>query len=240
LQNANGPWGTKTFYYDGVGNRTSEASTPVGGALTTDTYGYQATSNRLVQITRGAATVRTLAYDNAGSLTSDSGAGGNKTYVYNKRNRLASATIGAIQWSYVYNGLEQLTTRTRVVTCDPTCTFARRSGSQANKPRRQPISLTMSTTSGATSLPRPTAAGRFCLARRHACGAPAAAPYWRHRPTLTCSPPARSREYIYLPEAEIAPTMGARTVVDRPAAHTCGFIPQNGGDWGAAGSDLAG
>ena len=24
LQNANGPWGSKTFYYDGVGNRTQE------------------------------------------------------------------------------------------------------------------------------------------------------------------------------------------------------------------------
>jgi hypothetical protein len=27
LQNANGPWGAKTFYYDGVGNRTQEIST---------------------------------------------------------------------------------------------------------------------------------------------------------------------------------------------------------------------
>jgi RHS repeat-associated protein len=174
LQNANGPWGAKTFYYDGVGNRTSEASTPVGGALTTDTYGYPATSNRLVQITRGTTTVRTLAYDNAGSLTSDSGAAGNKTYVYNKRNRLASATIGAIQWTYVYNGLEQLTTRTRV---------------------------------GAS----PADIAHYVhdiwgniIAETDGGGATGAT--------------GTVREYVYLPEAEIAPTMGARTVVDRPVA----------------------
>jgi YD repeat-containing protein len=46
LQNANGPWGAKTFFYDGVGNRTQEISTPTGGATTTDVLAYPATSNR--------------------------------------------------------------------------------------------------------------------------------------------------------------------------------------------------
>ena len=41
LQNGDGPWGTRTWFYDGVGNRTQEAATPVGGATTTDVYGYQ-------------------------------------------------------------------------------------------------------------------------------------------------------------------------------------------------------
>ncbi len=39
LQNANGPWGAKTYYYDSVGNRTFEITTPTGGSTTTDTYG---------------------------------------------------------------------------------------------------------------------------------------------------------------------------------------------------------
>jgi hypothetical protein len=51
LQNATGPWGSKTFYYDGVGNRSTEVSS-VGGVTTTDAYGYPANNNRLVQITR--------------------------------------------------------------------------------------------------------------------------------------------------------------------------------------------
>ena len=42
LQNADGPWGEKTFFYDGAGNRTSET---IGGV--TDTYSYPSTSNKL-------------------------------------------------------------------------------------------------------------------------------------------------------------------------------------------------
>ncbi len=110
LQNANGPWGAKTFYYDGVGNRTQEISTPTGGATTTDVLGYPSTSNRVVQITRGAQTVRQMTYDAAGNLLTD---GGN-TYTYNKRNRMAAATIGAIVWNYTYNGKEQLAIRAKV------------------------------------------------------------------------------------------------------------------------------
>ena len=45
LQNANSPWGAKTFYYDGVGNRTQEITT-VAANTTTDVLGYPSTSNR--------------------------------------------------------------------------------------------------------------------------------------------------------------------------------------------------
>ncbi|MDX2258122.1 MAG: hypothetical protein NW205_04325 [Hyphomicrobiaceae bacterium] len=58
LQNADGPWGAKTFYYDGVGNRTYEIVTPPGGSETTDILGYPSTSNRVTEITRGTQTVR--------------------------------------------------------------------------------------------------------------------------------------------------------------------------------------
>jgi hypothetical protein len=64
----------------------------------------------VVQITRGATTVRQMTYDNAGNLLTD---GGN-AYTYNNRNRMASATIGAIVWNYTYNGKEQLAIRAKV------------------------------------------------------------------------------------------------------------------------------
>ncbi|MFM2422585.1 MAG: hypothetical protein RL291_1115, partial [Pseudomonadota bacterium] len=102
LQNADGPWGARNFYYDKVGNRIEERSTPPGGTQTIDVLGYPATSNRIVQITRGASTVRSLTYDNAGNQISDSGSQGSRTYTYNNRNRLLRAAIGAIQWDYTY------------------------------------------------------------------------------------------------------------------------------------------
>jgi YD repeat-containing protein len=71
LQNADGPWGQKTFYYDGVGNRSTEISA-VGTASTTDAYGYPATSNRLVQITRGRAT-ETLIFNDVDNCSSERG-----------------------------------------------------------------------------------------------------------------------------------------------------------------------
>jgi RHS repeat-associated protein len=70
-------------------------------------------NNRVITVTRGATTVRSLAYDNGGNLTSDSGAGVTKTYTYNNRNRLATATIGAATWAYTYNAKEQLAIRTQ-------------------------------------------------------------------------------------------------------------------------------
>ena len=62
LQSAAGPWGTKTFTYDGTGNRTSE----VTGA-TTDTLSYPATSNRISNVLTGVTTSRTFTHDGAGN-----------------------------------------------------------------------------------------------------------------------------------------------------------------------------
>ncbi len=72
LQNATGRWGMKTFYYDGVGNRTYEYSTPQSGSTTIDIYGYGPFANRLTQITRGSQTVAQFTYDGAGNLLADS------------------------------------------------------------------------------------------------------------------------------------------------------------------------
>jgi RHS repeat-associated protein len=167
LQNANGPWGAKTFYWDGVGNRTQEITT-VGATTDTDVYGYPATSNRLVQITRGAATVAAMVYDNGGNLLSDTRAGSAKTYTYNNRNRLATATVGALNYSYVYNGREQLSIRQQTTPAATTHFVHDLSGN------------VIAETSG-------TAAGT-------------------------------TREYIWLPETEIAPTREAVAQVDRPLA----------------------
>jgi YD repeat-containing protein len=72
-----------------VGNRSAEGLTPSGGSLTTDTYTYPTTSNRIQTVTRGAATVRQMTYDGGGNMLTDNRAGTTTTYTYNKRNRLA-------------------------------------------------------------------------------------------------------------------------------------------------------
>jgi RHS repeat-associated protein len=147
-----------------AGNRTTEISTPTGEATTTDVLGYPSTSNRVVQITRGAQTVRQMTYHAAGNLLTD---GGN-AYTYNNRNRMASATIGAIVWNYTYNGKEQLAIRAKV---SPAATTHFIHDLWGN---------VLAETNG-------TAAGT-------------------------------TREYIWLPEVEIAPADGARSQVDRPIA----------------------
>lgn len=53
LQNTTGPWGATTNYYDGVGNRTYDISTPSGGATTTRVFAYPAGSNRLSNVKIG-------------------------------------------------------------------------------------------------------------------------------------------------------------------------------------------
>jgi len=167
LATANGPWGAKVYTYDGVGNRTTEATTPPAGATVTDTYGYPTTSNRVIQITRGTQTTRQLTYDNAGNLVTDSAG---QAYVYNKRDRLSVATVGALVYNYTYNALEQLAIRAVVSPASTTHFIHDRMGN------------VIAETAG---------------------GGPTGA-------TGTV------REYIWLYEAEIAPTSGSRTVVDRP------------------------
>jgi RHS repeat-associated protein len=118
-------------------------------------------------------TTRTLVYDNAGNLTSDTSAGGARTYAYNNRNRPSAATVGALAWGYTYNGLEQLAIRTQTA-----------GGAGITHFIHDPFGNVIAETAGG--------------------GATGAT--------------GTVREYIYLPEAEIAPTMQSRTRVDRPIA----------------------
>ncbi len=175
LQNADGPWGKRTFYYDGVGNRTTEIATPPASTVaTTDTLGYAPTNNRVSQIVRGGSTVRSFTYDGAGNLLTDNGLGGNKTYTYNRRNRLSGATVGALTYGYTYNAMEQLAIR------------------QATN--ATPVTTTHFIHNIFGNVIAETAGG----------GATGAT--------------GTVREYIWLPETEIAPTMASRTQVDRPLA----------------------
>ncbi len=111
LQNADGPWGSKTFYSDGVGNRTFE-NTTISGTTTSDNFTYPATSNRVQSVVRATVTTRSLTYDAAGNILTDSRSGGPYTYSYNKANRLKTVTVGGtVRGTYVYNGFEQLISR---------------------------------------------------------------------------------------------------------------------------------
>ncbi len=145
---------------------------PLSGTATTDTYGYPSDKNRLVQITRGAATIRTLGYDNVGNLLTDNSTAVNKTFAYNNRNRLTTATVGALAWTYTYNGMEQMAIRAQASPATTTHYIHDIFGNV----------IAETAGGGATG-----ATGTF-------------------------------REYIWLPEAEIAPSMGSATAVDRPLA----------------------
>jgi RHS repeat-associated protein len=111
LQNANGPWGDTTNYYDLVGNRTTNINT-VGAATTERIQTYAANSNRLNAMTENTAAFRSYTYDNAGNTLTETRPGESFGYTYNKRNRLAAVTRNTLAYaSYTYNALEQLTSR---------------------------------------------------------------------------------------------------------------------------------
>jgi YD repeat-containing protein len=137
LQTATGPWGSKTYTYDGVGNRTEERTTPSGGSETIDTYGYPAGNNRITDITRGAQTVRSFGYDAAGNMTSD--------------NRLlfCPPPAGRSTYACTYNNANRLSCWRRAKqTCRRHATRARRSPMRATSRARTP------------KLPCPPSAGR--------------------------------------------------------------------------------
>ena len=96
---ATGTYGSITYNYDDVGNRTSV----VQGA--TETYSTDTASNRLLSVTLGSTT-RSFTYDGAGNITAD--ATGSTTYglAYNKANRLAEVSLnGTADTDYLYNAL---------------------------------------------------------------------------------------------------------------------------------------
>ena len=111
LAGASGPYGAFGFSYDGVGNRLSH-SLDTGGGAQVDSYAYPAGSNRLASVTLGAGGTRSLGYDAAGNVVTDSRAGGPYGYSYDAAGRLASVTVGGVvQAEYRYNHLGQQAVR---------------------------------------------------------------------------------------------------------------------------------
>jgi RHS repeat-associated protein len=110
---SSGSWGSRSYGYDAVGNRTYESTTLTSPASTlTNAATFAATSNRLTAMTQNAAAFRSYTYDGAGNILTDVRPGETFAYSYNNRNRLASVTRNAAAWgTYVYNGLEQLVSR---------------------------------------------------------------------------------------------------------------------------------
>jgi hypothetical protein len=87
-------------------SRTAPGSVP---AAAVNSYSDPGTDNKLASITQSATTVRSVAYDRAGNITSDTR--GSTIYHSrdNKRNRLDELTIGAtVTADYTYEGLERL------------------------------------------------------------------------------------------------------------------------------------
>lgn len=101
LSQASGPYDQIDFTYDAVGNRATRAVDD-GSTVTTDTYSYPLTSNRLQSVALGAGGTRSLTYDAAGNVTYDNQTGGGYGYAYNDAGRMESFSInGVVQSEYV-------------------------------------------------------------------------------------------------------------------------------------------
>lgn len=144
--------------------------TPVGGSLTAESCTYPSPSNKLSSILVGSTTTRSLTYDAAGNIATDTRSGTPYTYTYNARNRLNTVTSGALIWGYAHNGLEQLVER-ELTNGGPDVTHF--------------------------------VHDRFGNVIAESDGS---------------GPSGTTREYIWLPEAEIAPTFASRPPIDRPLA----------------------
>lgn len=102
LTTGNGPWGTRSWTYDKVGNRLTETRSGV-----TDTYTYVANatggrSPKIQQIALGGGGTRTFTYDSAGNETQ----AGSSTRVFDDSGRLGSQASAPAQAAsdFTYDG----------------------------------------------------------------------------------------------------------------------------------------
>jgi hypothetical protein len=82
LLTASGSYGSRTWTYDKVGNRLTEAKT-VSGTTTTQTYFYPANSNVLSNIQQAGVTVRSFLHSASGHMVQDTR--GSTVYGYTDR-----------------------------------------------------------------------------------------------------------------------------------------------------------
>lgn len=107
LTSASGPYGTRAYTYDDVGNRLTQTEDSADSS-----YTYGSTSNRLTQIT--GADAASLDYDAAGNTTTK----GNLVFSYNAAGRLSGITLpGPSTLTFAYNALGE-----RVSKANPTTT----------------------------------------------------------------------------------------------------------------------
>jgi RHS repeat-associated protein len=111
---------TPAWAYDATGNRTSETvnTTSTAANAVKSTYAYPATSNQLSSITPAGGTARSISYDAAGDITTDSASAGGSgpalTYQYDAEGRLAKATQTATTGNvatYAYDADSRLASR---------------------------------------------------------------------------------------------------------------------------------
>ena len=99
MATATGPYGSQTYAYDGVGNRSSFR---LGTA--TNTYNYPLTSNRLTSISLAAGGSRAFTYDAAGNTTLDNRSGAAFGYTYDAAGRMSELRLaGVLQATYRYD-----------------------------------------------------------------------------------------------------------------------------------------
>ncbi len=113
LTSGTGLYGTRSYSYDRVGNRLTEARTPAGGGTAvTQNYTYTANTNRLASITQGGTTVRSFVYDAAGHMTRDTRGTTQHNYTISAAGRIARVAIGtSVRADYIYDGLSRLASR---------------------------------------------------------------------------------------------------------------------------------
>ena len=111
LLTASGPYGSRSYSYDKVGNRLSEVR-EVSGTTTTQSYVYPAASNQVSSVTQGGTTVRAFGYDAAGNITSDTRSGTAYAYTISQAGRIAQVTVGGtVKANYLYDGSNRLSVR---------------------------------------------------------------------------------------------------------------------------------
>ena len=112
LTSAVGGYGSLTYAWDAGGNRTGRAWTQ-GGTTSTDSATYAGTSNRLLSVSRGGQS-RSLGYDGAGNVTSDTRFDGTAFgYGHDGDGRLATVTRNALpEVSYGYDAFQRRVLKT--------------------------------------------------------------------------------------------------------------------------------
>ncbi len=113
MQNADGPWGSLSFYVDGAGNRRQRIL-EVGSSTTTDDLGLMPGTNRVSQVLTNSVQTRAFGWDASGNITTDTNTttSTTKTFGYNAPGNVASVTVGTqLSGQYTYDYLSRLTIR---------------------------------------------------------------------------------------------------------------------------------